>query len=73
MTDTETILPPQYEPQTTEAKWQEFWQTEETFKANPHAEGESYSIVIPPPNVTGRLHMGHAFNTSLIDTLTRMC
>lgn len=71
MTDTETILPPQYEPQTTEAKWQEFWQTRETFKANPHAEGESYSIVIPPPNVTGRLHMGHAFNTSLIDTLIR--
>lgn len=71
MTGTETILPPQYEAQTTEAKWQEFWQNQATFQANPHAEGESYAIVIPPPNVTGKLHMGHAFNTALIDTLIR--
>lgn len=71
MTESKYILPPQYEPQATEAKWQEYWKTNETFKANPHNEGEAYAIVIPPPNVTGRLHMGHAFNTSLIDTLIR--
>ncbi|WP_373479550.1 valine--tRNA ligase [Geminocystis sp.] len=71
MTDSHPILPPQYEPQTTEAKWQEFWRQNETFKANPNNEGEAYAIVIPPPNVTGKLHMGHAFNTSLIDTLIR--
>ncbi|WP_017294465.1 valine--tRNA ligase [Geminocystis herdmanii] len=71
MTESQYILPPQYEPQATEAKWQEFWKNKETFKANPEKEGEAYAIVIPPPNVTGKLHMGHAFNTSLIDTLIR--
>lgn len=71
MTESQYILPPQYEPQATEAKWQEFWKTHETFKANPEKESEAYAIVIPPPNVTGKLHMGHAFNTSLIDTLIR--
>ncbi|MBF2055896.1 MAG: valine--tRNA ligase [Cyanobacterium sp. T60_A2020_053] len=71
MTARETILPPQYEAPSTEAKWQQFWQENETFKANPHQEGEPFAIVIPPPNVTGQLHMGHAFNTSLIDTLVR--
>lgn len=67
----EFILPPQYDPHKTEAKWQEFWLSREVFKANPHAGDEVYSIVIPPPNVTGNLHMGHAFNISLIDTLVR--
>lgn len=71
MTAKETILPPQYEAPSTEAKWQQFWQENETFKANPHQEGEPFAILIPPPNVTGQLHMGHAFNTSLIDTLVR--
>lgn len=71
MTNSQPILPPNYDAQTTEAKWQEFWRSHETFKANPEKGGEAYAIVIPPPNVTGRLHMGHAFNTSLIDTLIR--
>ena len=71
MSTSDSILPPQYDPQSTEAKWQDFWQKNETFKAKPQQKGESYSIVIPPPNVTGTLHMGHAFNTSLIDTLIR--
>lgn len=71
MTNSHPILPPQYDAQTTEAKWQEFWRSHDTFKANADKGGESYAIVIPPPNVTGRLHMGHAFNTSLIDTLIR--
>ncbi len=71
MSKPEPILPPQYEPQATEAKWQEFWRENETFKANSNKEAEPYTIVIPPPNVTGSLHMGHAFEQALIDTLTR--
>ena len=47
------------------------WTDNQIFKASPDHEGEPYCIVIPPPNVTGSLHMGHAFESSLIDTLTR--
>lgn len=72
MTMTETItLSTQYDPKLTETKWQEYWEDNAVFQANPKAEGKPYCIVIPPPNVTGNLHMGHAFNTSLIDTLIR--
>jgi valyl-tRNA synthetase len=71
MTETESILSTQYNPQQTEAKWQQYWHQNQVFKADPHKKGEMFSIVIPPPNVTGSLHMGHAFNTALIDTLVR--
>ncbi|MGK7872854.1 MAG: valine--tRNA ligase [Xenococcaceae cyanobacterium] len=71
MTATIPTLPTQYEPITTEAKWQKYWEEHQVFKANPSHSGKSYCIVIPPPNVTGSLHMGHAFNMSLIDTLVR--
>ncbi len=64
-------LAPQYDPAQTETKWQQFWEDRQIFKADPDAPGEPYCIVIPPPNVTGSLHMGHAFNKSLIDTLIR--
>ncbi|HIK26951.1 MAG: valine--tRNA ligase [Oscillatoriaceae bacterium SKW80] len=64
-------LPPQYNAQATEAKWQKFWEERQIFKANPNAGGKPYCIMIPPPNVTGSLHMGHAFNNSLIDVLVR--
>jgi valyl-tRNA synthetase len=64
-------IPPQYDPKTTESKWQDHWEKNQIFKADPKKEGEAYCIVIPPPNVTGHLHMGHAFNTALIDTLIR--
>lgn len=64
-------LPTQYDPKTTEAKWQQYWEDHQVFRANPEHEGEPYCIVIPPPNVTGSLHMGHAFEHSLIDTLIR--
>ncbi|GAC1462490.1 MAG: hypothetical protein NVSMB70_08960 [Chamaesiphon sp.] len=66
-----TTLLPQYDSFTTEAKWQKFWEDNQTFKADPKRGGKPYTIVIPPPNVTGSLHMGHAFNMSLIDTLVR--
>ena len=71
MTATLPNLPTQYEPQTTEAKWQGYWEEKQTFKADPTKGGQPYCIVIPPPNVTGSLHMGHAFESALIDTLVR--
>lgn len=71
MTATTPILSAQYDPTDTEAKWQKYWEEQEVFKADPNHPGEPYCIVIPPPNVTGSLHMGHAFEHSLIDTLIR--
>jgi valyl-tRNA synthetase len=64
-------LPPQYDPKATETKWQKYWENNQTFKADPEAGGEPYCVVIPPPNVTGSLHMGHAFEETLIDVLVR--
>ncbi len=71
MTSTIPNLPSQYDSSTTEAKWQSYWEEKQTFKADPNHPGSPYCIMIPPPNVTGSLHMGHAFNNSLIDTLIR--
>ncbi len=71
MTATITNLPSQYEPFSTEAKWQKFWEENHIYKADPSHGGKPYCIVIPPPNVTGSLHMGHAFDNSLIDVLVR--
>lgn len=71
MTATIPTLATQYEPTTTEARWQKYWEKNQIFKADPNHSGEPYCIVIPPPNVTGSLHMGHAFEHSLIDTLVR--
>jgi len=68
---TETTLPSQYDPKATEAKWQAFWDNQQVFQAHPEQGGKPFCIVIPPPNVTGSLHMGHAFNTALIDVLVR--
>lgn len=71
MTTTNFELPTKYDPKETEAKWREYWENQQIFKADPQKKGTAYSIVIPPPNVTGSLHMGHAFETALIDTLVR--
>ena len=60
-----------YDPVGTESRWQEAWEKHGAFHPDPAAEGEPYAVVIPPPNVTGSLHMGHAFNTALIDTVVR--
>ncbi|MEA5574113.1 valine--tRNA ligase [Calothrix sp. UHCC 0171] len=66
-----TNLPSVYDSQAAEAKWQKFWEDNQIYKADPSKPGEPYCIVIPPPNVTGSLHMGHAFDNSLIDLLVR--
>jgi valyl-tRNA synthetase len=60
-----------YEPQQIEPRWAEFWVKEELFKADPSAPGPAFSMVIPPPNVTGSLHIGHMLNHTEIDIQTR--
>ena len=60
-----------YSPLKIEQKWQKKWQDLEAFNANVDKDGKPFCIVIPPPNVTGSLHMGHAFNTALIDVIVR--
>lgn len=71
MTPAPADRPAQYDPSLTEAKWQQAWEANQVFKADPDHPGEPYCVVIPPPNVTGSLHMGHAFENALIDMLVR--
>ena len=67
----EAALPKTYDPSGTESRWQQAWEQSGAFHPDPAAAGEPFAVVIPPPNVTGSLHMGHAFNTALIDTIVR--
>ncbi len=60
-----------YEPKEVEAKWYAAWQEAGCFTADPASEKPGYSIVIPPPNVTGILHLGHVLNNALQDILAR--
>jgi len=64
-------LPKQYNPKETEDKWYRFWEENNLFSAKVSPDKKSYSIVIPPPNVTGILHMGHALNNTIQDILIR--
>ena len=66
-----TELPKQYNPLESEAKWQKYWEESGVFVAENQSDKEPYCIMIPPPNVTGSLHMGHAFQEVLIDILIR--
>ncbi|HEV2695366.1 MAG TPA: valine--tRNA ligase [Verrucomicrobiae bacterium] len=60
-----------YEPQSVEDKWYEFWLKQGCFTADEKSAKPAYSIVIPPPNVTGMLHMGHVLNNTIQDILSR--
>ena len=60
-----------YDAKEAQQKWLGRWEEKGYFKADPAAPGEAYSIVIPPPNVTGALHMGHALNNTIQDVLVR--
>jgi valyl-tRNA synthetase len=60
-----------FEPAAIEAKWYPFWETRGLFKPSMRAGAPAYCIQLPPPNVTGTLHMGHAFQHTLIDVLIR--
>lgn len=64
-------LPTQYAPADVEGKLYERWVERGYFTADPESEKPPYTIVIPPPNVTGSLHLGHAFQHTLMDALTR--
>ncbi|MBO5684885.1 MAG: valine--tRNA ligase [Akkermansia sp.] len=66
-----TELPKAYEPTLVEEKWQTRWISEGCFHADPSSDKPAYSIVIPPPNVTGVLHMGHVLNNTIQDILAR--
>ena len=65
-------IPDRYEPAAVEARWYPEWEKRGYFHAEPDRPGPPYCIVIPPPNVTGSLHMGHALNNTLQDVMIRM-
>src|SRR5579884_780887 len=65
-------LAPLYTPQGVEERWQRIWEEERLYRADVEAPGETYVIAVPPPNVTGALHMGHALNGSIQDALVRL-
>jgi valyl-tRNA synthetase len=60
-----------YNPEGVEERWQQAWEAEGHYNAEPDSPGEPYAIALPPPNVTGELHMGHALNASIQDLLIR--
>ncbi|MCX5696030.1 MAG: valine--tRNA ligase [Candidatus Omnitrophica bacterium] len=64
-------IPKQYNPKETEDKWYKFWEESNFFAAKPNPAKKPFTIVIPPPNVTGILHMGHALNNTIQDILIR--
>ncbi len=65
------ILAKGYEPKEVEDKWYQYWEENHLFRAESKSDMEPFCIVIPPPNVTGYLHMGHALNNTLQDILCR--
>jgi valyl-tRNA synthetase len=68
---TENNIPTVYNPEAEEEKWYRFWEENRLFHAEVKAGKQPFSIVIPPPNVTGQLHMGHALDNTLQDILIR--
>jgi valyl-tRNA synthetase len=67
----DTTLPAHYDPHAAFARYAPEWEASAVFRADPDAPGAPYCIVIPPPNVTGSLHMGHALNNAIQDVLAR--
>src|SRR5262245_5295523 len=66
-----TELPKQYDPQEAQRRWLQFWEERGYSHSRPEPGREPFTIVIPPPNVTGALHLGHALNNTLQDVLIR--
>ena len=66
-----TDIPKQYEPQAAQDRWYPFWEERGYFNADPNPDKKPHTIMIPLPNVTGALHMGHALNGTLQDLITR--
>ncbi|MDP5272714.1 valine--tRNA ligase [Chengkuizengella axinellae] len=65
-------MPTTYNPKDAEQKWYDYWLKNKYFEAGKRKDAETYTIVIPPPNVTGILHIGHALDNTLQDILIRM-
>ncbi|MBL7092171.1 MAG: valine--tRNA ligase [Candidatus Omnitrophica bacterium] len=65
-------IPPRYVPKEVEEKWYQFWEENNLFHAEINPRKKPYCIVIPPPNITGILHMGHALNNTVQDILIRL-
>ena len=66
-----TVMESHYRPELVEERWQHAWESEGLFEADAAEDRETYAIAVPPPNVTGALHMGHALNGTLQDVLIR--
>jgi valyl-tRNA synthetase len=64
-------LPKNYNPHESEKKWQEFWEQDKVFMFDPESKQPIYSIDTPPPTVSGKMHMGHAFSYSQTDFIAR--
>ncbi|MGD8562589.1 MAG: class I tRNA ligase family protein, partial [Desulfarculaceae bacterium] len=64
-------LPKSYDPRQVESRWYKYWEEQGLLAGDPGSDKPPYCIVIPPPNVTGSLHMGHAFNNTVQDILCR--
>ena len=64
-------MDPLYKPEGVEERWQRTWEDEGHYNADPDPTRESFAIAHPPPNVTGDLHLGHALQLSLADTIVR--
>ena len=64
-------LPKHYDHAAAQARCQKLWDSKRYWHADPDQQGEVFSMVIPPPNVTGALHLGHALNNTLQDVLVR--
>jgi len=71
MTNRDTVLTQSYDPERVEAEWPARWLRAGAFRSDPHADGEPFCVLLPPPNVTGALHIGHALNSTLQDILVR--
>ncbi len=66
-----STIPKTYDPHSIEERWSKSWLDAGVFHSEPGDDGEPYTVVIPPPNVTGILHMGHALNNTIQDVLIR--
>ena len=64
-------LSTKYDPKSIEKKWYDTWIEEDVFTPNKKDNKESFTVMIPPPNVTGILHLGHVLNNSIQDVLVR--
>ena len=64
-------MPKAFDPQAIEAGWYARWESDGLFIADPNSDNETYTICLPPPNITGELHLGHALNGTLQDICAR--